>query len=185
METFQKPIVKQNFVSEGNFFICGEIDDSIAETIIAPLIKRIEDECLKTIKQPIKFFITCYGGYVKDGFDLITWFDYAKKKGVEIHTYVTSVAFSCGSLIAVSGHKRFASKRAYHGLHFARGTDYSHNPEMMQRNADNFIWMQKELIDIYKSQTKLKNIEKLLIADNYMINGGDALLRAGLIDEII
>ncbi len=179
------PTGDQNFVSDGNFFINGDIDDTIAKNIIAPLINEINIRRAQATPAPIKVFVTSYGGYVKDAFDIISWFDYAKKVGVPIHTYVTSVAFSAGSLIAVSGHKRFASVRAYHGLHFARGSDYAHNPEMADRNAENFKWMQAQLVKIYKENTKLKDIEKLLLADNYMINGGSNLLKYGLIDELI
>ncbi len=176
---------QHNFVADGNFFINGSIDDTIAKNIIAPLINEINIRSKSKTPAPINFYITSYGGYVKDAFDIISWFDYAKKLGVPIHTHVTSVAFSAGSLIAVSGHKRYASVRAYHGLHFARGSDYAHNPEMADRNAENFKWMQAQLVQIYKNKTKLKNIEKLLLADNYMINGGHNLLKFGLIDEII
>jgi ATP-dependent protease ClpP protease subunit len=175
----------QNFVDNGNFFINGNIDDSIAKNIIAPLVNEINIRSKAKIAAPINFYVTSHGGYVKDAFDIISWFDYAKKLGVPVHTHVTSVAFSAGSLIAVSGHKRFASVRAYHGLHFARGSNYAHNSEMADRNTENFKWQQSQLIKIYRDKTKLKNIEKLLIADNYMINGGDDLLKFGLIDEII
>lgn len=175
----------QNFFMDGNFFINGDIDNSMAKSIIAPLINEINNRAKLKNPTPIKIFVTSYGGYIKDAFDIISWFDYAKKQGVSIHTYVTSVAFSAGSLIAVSGHKRFGSTRAYHGLHFARGWDYSHNPIMTERNAQNSKWMQSELVKIYKERTKLKQIEKLLLADNYMINGGSNLLKAGIIDEIL
>lgn len=175
----------QNFVRDDCFFITGEIDESIAREITAPLIARINEEKEKVIKEPIKIYISSYGGYVKDAFDLITWFDYAKSVGVPIHTYVTSVAFSAASMIAVAGHKRFGSVRAYHGLHFARGSEYSHNPEMAQRNADNTKWMQAELVRIYQDHTKLKDIPKLLLADNFMVNGGAEMKKLGLIDEII
>lgn len=175
----------QNFVRDDCFYITGDIDESIAREITAPLIERIEEEKLKKYKDPIKFYISSYGGDIKDAFDLISWFDYAKSVGVPIHTYITSVAFSAASLIAVAGHKRFGSSRSFHGLHFARGFDYSHNPEMAQRNADNFKWMQSELVKVYSENTKLKDIPKLLLADNYMINGGAELKKWGLIDEII
>ena len=176
---------RKNFNHGNNFFITGEIDETIAFEITAPLIQKINEEKTKTDKAPINIYISSYGGYVHHAFDLITWFEYAKTVGVPIHTYVTSVAFSAASLIAVAGHKRFGSTRAYHGLHFARGFDYSHNPEMTQRNADNFKWQQNELINIYKKYTKLKDLPKLLVADNYMVNGGAELKKLGLIDEII
>lgn len=175
----------QNFQMDGNFYITGEVDESIAKEITAPLIERIMEEKEKAIKEPIKIYISSYGGYLKDAYDLISWFEYAKSVGVPIHTYVTSVAFSAASLIAVAGHKRFGSSRAFHGLHFARGFEYSHNPEMTKRNADNSNFLQNELVKIYQKYTKLKDIPKLLLADNYMVNGGTEMKKLGLIDEIL
>jgi ATP-dependent protease ClpP protease subunit len=177
--------VKENFEEEGDFFIGGEIDESFTHNIIAPLIREIKKRKEMVLPAPIDFFISSYGGYVSQAFDLITWFEHAKKCGLEIHTYVTSVAFSAASLIAVSGHKRYGSSRAYHGLHFMRGWDYAHNPNMAERNAENHKWMQSELIKIYKQKTKLKDIEDKLLADNYMINGGANLLKFGFIDELL
>lgn len=177
--------VKENFVRNGMFFICGEIDETLPYTIIAPLIREIKKRMIQTNPQPIEFYITSDGGYLDMAFDLITWFEHAKNCGVEIHTYVTSVAFSAASLIAVSGHHRFGSVRAYHGLHFARGYEYSHNPLMSDRNNENMKFLQAELIKVYQNRTKLEDIEGKLIADNFMVNGGEDLLKFGLIDELI
>jgi ATP-dependent protease ClpP protease subunit len=56
---------------------------------------------------------------------------------------------------------------------------------MAERNAENFKFLQKEIINIYKKYTKIQKLEEKLLADNYMVNGGEAMLKAGLIDEII
>jgi ATP-dependent protease ClpP protease subunit len=174
-----------NFSKDGEFFIMGNIDHTISSQIVAPLIREIGNRSHLKTPPPINVYVTSFGGAVKDAFDIISWFEYARKIGVPIHTYVTSVAFSAGSLIAVSGHTRFVSQRAYHGLHFARGSVFSHNPDMAERNLENFKWIQSELVKIYKHNTKLKHIEKLLIADNYMINGGEELVKYGLADYVI
>lgn len=177
-------LTKRNFVKKNKFFLMGEVDDSFPQEIIAPFIEAVEKRVGKTDPSPIEMYITSFGGELTYCWDLITWMEYAKSKGIPVHTYVTSVAFSAGSLIAVCGSKRFASRRAYHGLHFARGWDYSHNPEMGKRNQDTFNFLQDELVKIYKTNTKLKNIEDKLLADNYCVKGED-LLKYGLIDKFI
>lgn len=174
-----------NFINNGKFFICGDIDDTLPEQIIAPFIREVELKSKLKNPSPIEIHITSNGGSVNFAFDLITQIEKAKRLGVPVHTYVTSCVCSAGSLIACVGHKRFVSKRAYHLLHFARGWEYSHNPVMSQRNAENWKWMQKELVDIYKQYTKIKNIEDKLLADNYMVNGGKELIRLGLADELV
>lgn len=171
-----------NFSKGNNFYIYGDIDYTIPENIIAPMIEYIDRK--KDLKDPgdINIYVSSYGGYVQYGFDLISQMEQAKDLGFSVNTYVTSVACSCGSLIAVAGSKRYVSERAYHLLHFMRGSDYAHNPIMSDRNNENAKFWQKQLVDIYKKYTRLKNIEKLLLPDNYMINGASQLIRHGLAD---
>jgi len=177
---------KLNFADGDDFYIFGNIDETIPEAIIMPLRKKLVERRCQHIKLPINIHISSYGGRVDYCFEIIGLIEEFKKLGVEVKTYTHSVACSAGSLIAVTGSKRYANKRAFHLLHFARGTGYYfHNPEMIDRNANHMKFIQKELVDIYKQYTKLKDIPAKLLADNYMINGGEALKKAGLIDEIL
>ncbi len=174
-----------NFAEGNNFYIFGGIDETIPKAIIVPFINALTKQENKATKDEFHIYITSPGGRVDFGFDLITQMELAKTKGVVVNTYVSSMACSCGSLIAVAGEKRFVSKRAYHLLHFSRGWDYSHNPIMAERNLENGNWMQNEIVAHYKKYTKLKSIPAKLIADNYMINGAADLIANGLADEEI
>lgn len=174
-----------NFVKEGRFYIFGEINESIPESIIAPLISEINRKAREKKPLPIEIYINSTGGYLSFAFDIITQFDIAEKKGVPIYTYVTASACSAASLIAVCGHKRFVGQRAYHLLHFARGADYSHNPVMIDRNAENFKFLQSELVKIYEKKTKLKDVASKLLPDNFMVNGSKDLIKFGLADEAL
>ena len=93
--------------------------------------------------------------------------------------------FPLDLLIAVCGHYRMASEHASYMLHFPRVDDYSHNPEMAERNLDARKFLDDVVIDIYKRKTKLKAVEKKLTGDNFFINGGKELLKFGMIDQII
>lgn len=168
--------------SNGTYYINGDIDDTIPKEIIAPLVKDIEIAKNLIEKKPIRFFITSSGGSAYTAFDLIAQFEYAKKLGVPIHTIVTSFAASAASIIAVSGHVRFASRRACYLLHYARCFQYSHNPIMTERNTVNLNFVQKELEEIYKKRTKIKGVASKMLADNYMINGIDELIKNGVVD---
>jgi ATP-dependent protease ClpP protease subunit len=171
-----------NFASGRNFYIYGNVDDSMPRNIIAPFVEECEKQFGRREPQPINIYISSYGGRVDYGFDLIAQIERAKECGITINTFVTSVACSCGSLIAVTGTNRFVGERAYHLLHFMRGTDYAHNPEMLKRNYENGKFWQTKLVDIYKRYTKIKDIEAKLLADNYMVNGANQCIKLGLAD---
>lgn len=176
-----------NFFDGHNFYIFGEIDSSIPKSIIVPMISFIEKQSKKNEQEmkEMNIYITSYGGDAHYAFDIITHIEFAKSIGIVVNTFVTSVACSAGSLIAVTGSNRFVSKRAYHLLHFMRGWAYSTSPEMTKRNTTNDLFLQDELVKIYQKYTKLKKIEDKLLADNFMINGSDDLIKYGLADKVI
>jgi ATP-dependent protease ClpP protease subunit len=162
---------KLNFEKDGNFYIYGDIDESIPENIIAPLISAISQKKNEKDNPKINVFLSSNGGDLHYAFELISTFDMARDLGVTINTIVNSQVCSAASLIAVCGHKRIARPWSSHLIHFSKQWDFSHNPEMSERNLDYTIFINTEMVKIYKQKTKLKNIEKKMIADNFMVNG--------------
>lgn len=178
---------KYNFHDNGKFFIYGDIDETFPQNIIAPFATLVQTYSELTSPPPIEIWISSSGGDLSYTFDLITLMELAIASEIEILTYVTSTACSAASLIAVSGSQRVVSRRAYHLLHFARGADYSHNPIMSERNLENMKFLQSEMLQIYSSKTKLniEQLEKDLLADNFIINGGQNLIDNGLADILL
>lgn len=174
----------QNWAKDTNFYIFDVIGEEFPKQIIVPFVEAIEKQLTKRDMGELNIYITSPGGYVKYGFDLIAHIERAKEASIVVNTYVTSEACSCGSLIAVTGTNRYIGERAYHLLHFARGADYAHNPEMLKRNYENGLFWQKKLIAIYSKYTKIKDLEKKLLADNYMINGAKDCIKAGVADHL-
>lgn len=85
----------------------GELTKSIVEIIN-------DDKHLKKISKimgykyepkPINIYIDSYGGHVYQILGLISIIEKSK---TPIHTIVTGCAMSCGFLLLLSGHKRFA-----------------------------------------------------------------------------
>lgn len=60
-------------------------------------------------RKPIKIYIDSYGGYVYQCFGLLSIMDKSK---TPIHTIATGAAMSCGFMILIHGHKRFAYELA-------------------------------------------------------------------------
>lgn len=59
--------------------------------------------------KPIVIYVDSYGGYVYQCFGLLS---VMKNSKVPVHTIVTGCAMSCGFMIAISGHERYAYEKA-------------------------------------------------------------------------
>lgn len=173
-----------NFTKGDNVYIYGDVDETFPKNIIAPFIELVQTKVKESNPTAINIHISSPGGLVHYCFDLISWMEYAKKKGIVINTYVTSTAYSTASVIAVVGTNRYVSRRAQLLIHFARGFDYSHNPEMTERNKQSFDFLQNEMIGVYTKYTKIKDVRKKLLADNFYISGGQELIKQGFADEL-
>lgn len=174
-----------NFFNGNSFYIFGDIDDSIPEKIISPLIMKIEEFSKLRNPPAIEIYISSDGGYTYFAMDIVALFEIARARGVRIVTIVPSHAFSAASMIAAAGHHRVVGPNAAHLIHYSRSHDFSHNPIMADRNNDHRKHIDRTLIEFYEKYTKLKDLEKLLTADNYMINGWKELKKLGLADEVI
>lgn len=98
-----------------NLFFTKDVDaESIAKLTEALIEIEESDKDLKKIYElhdlgytpkPIKIYIDSYGGYVYQCYGLLSVMKACK---TPIHTIVTGCAMSCGFLMAITGHKRFA-----------------------------------------------------------------------------
>jgi len=110
--------------------------------------------------KPINIYIDSYGGAVYQAMGLLSVMD---DSSTPIHTYVTGCAMSCGFLILIHGHKRFA---------------YKHSTPMYHQVSSS-VWgkskdIEDELIEVKRLQNKIEsmvidktNITKEKLKDNY------------------
>jgi ATP-dependent Clp endopeptidase proteolytic subunit ClpP len=131
--------------------------------------------------KPIRLIINSPGGYVYDAFFAV---DVIKTLKVDVHTVVSGYCASAGTLLSLAGKHRFITKNANMLIHEIRagfwGKKTSVNDEYENLNK-----ISKQLIDYYKSNTKLKEekLEEILKRDcNW---SPQECLEAGLVDEII
>ena len=102
-----------------NLYFTSQVDQaSIAALSKSILEINANDEFLKKhyalysieyTPKPIKIYIDSYGGYVYQCFGLLSIMD---ASSTPIHTIVTGAAMSCGFMMAIHGHKRFAYKHS-------------------------------------------------------------------------
>ena len=133
--------------------------------------------------QPIEIFIDSYGGSVYQCLGLLGVMEHSI---TPIHTIVTGCAMSCGFMMLISGHKRFAYRLAtpmYHQISngvWGKIEDFEIEMDEMRRLQDIF---ESETLDKTKiTRKKLKEIRKT--KTDWFMNADEAL-KLGVIDEII
>lgn len=132
---------------------------------------------------PIKIYIDSYGGYVYQCFGLLSVMEHSV---TPIHTIVTGAAMSCGFMMAISGHKRFAYKHStlmYHQVSSWAGGKLKDMVEDIEET--------KRLQDVIEAVTlKKTNISLTTLKDVYSrkfdwFMDADQALKNGCIDAII
>lgn len=126
-----------------------DILDINAHDVYLKKIYKAHD--LKYVPNPIEIYIDSYGGYVYQIFGLISIINSSK---TPVHTIVTGCAMSCGFILLISGHKRFAHKLStilYHSVsHGGYGQIQTLKEGMKETKR-----LQKELENITLTRTKI------------------------------
>tara|TARA_B110000503_G_C7117049_1_gene400864 strand:+ start:351 stop:920 length:570 start_codon:yes stop_codon:yes gene_type:complete len=133
--------------------------------------------------KPIEIFIDSYGGYVYQCMGLL---GVMEKSKTPIYTYATGAAMSCGFMILISGHKRYAYKHATPMYHQVSSGFWGKTQDMEESYKETKRLQQKFeniTLDLTKiSKAKLKEILKT--KQDWYMDPEEALL-FGVIDEII
>ncbi len=176
-----------------NLFFTEQVDQASISNITKKIIEINEDDefLIKQSKlfgfsyepKPIKLYIDSYGGSVYQCFSLLSVME---RSEIPVHTICMGAAMSCGFMILISGHKRFAYKYStplYHQVSSAaRGTtkdleEHFEQTKKLQKLIEK-ITLQKTKI----SKDKLKEIYNKKL-DWYLTS--EEALKLGVIDEII
>jgi len=149
----------------------------------AELIKLYAVYGLDYKPRPIKLFIDTFGGMIYACWGLI---GVIKDSKVPIHTYAVGAAMSCGFMILIHGHKRFAYKHSTPMYHQISDGFWGKTLDVEDRLKETKK-LQKELEQMVLDNTKipkakLKEIYKL--KEDWLMTPKEAL-KLGVIDEII
>jgi ATP-dependent protease ClpP protease subunit len=175
-----------NFVKNGDVYIYGVFDDSIAKSVIPDLVKEIEAKKSKRDAK-ISFFIDSNGGETRYLFNLLALVEMAKAAGITIETNVFGHAYSCGSLLAAAGTKghRRISWLAEHLCHLgSASTGVVVNEVELSRGAERVASHFERVRTLYKKYANLENLEDAIKFDNHFIRG-EAIIKNGLADSFV
>ena len=178
---------------ERNLFFTKQFDQSsIADLTQSILEINRNDEYLRKLyavyglsynPMPIKIYIDSYGGYVYQCFGLLSVMDNSK---TPIHTIVTGTAMSCGFMMAIHGHKRFAMRNATLMYHQVSSGAWGKLKEMEEDIAETQR-LQKRIMEMTVRRTKIslaKLEENFRIKHDWYMDAEESLTN-GVIDEIL
>ena len=182
-----KPTARKIFLSQ-------QFTQETAKLVISTILDindkddLIENELKTTYgatyeRKPILIYIDSYGGTCYQAFGIISVVEASK---TPVHTIVTGCAMSCGFLLLISGHKRFAYQHStvlYHQVSSgAIGTlkELEDNVEEAKRLNKKLQKLTLDKTSITKSRLKEVNDKKI---DWYM--DAQEALKLKIVDEII
>ncbi len=138
---------------------------------------------LEYTPSPIKIFIDSYGGQVYQCFGLI---GVMESSDTPVHTIVTGAAMSCGFIILINGHKRFAYNHAtplYHQV----STGFFGKVKDMEEKLEETKRLQSKIEDMTLRLTKIskKKLNDILKNKKDWYMTSESALELGVIDSII
>jgi ATP-dependent Clp protease protease subunit len=176
-----------------NLYLPKQVDQASMNDLTKSIIEINEDDIhlrklyevygLGYEPKPIKIYIDSYGGKVYQCFGLI---GVMENSLTPIHTVVTGAAMSCGFIILINGHKRYAYRHAtplYHQVSsgfFGKVKDLEEKLEETKRLQVKIEEMTLRLTKI--SKKKLTEILKNKV-DWFMT--AESALELGVIDEVV
>jgi ATP-dependent Clp protease protease subunit len=166
-------------LKERIIFVCGQVEDYMANIIIAQLL-FLESE---NPEKDIQMYINSPGGVVTAGLAIYDTMQFIKPK---ISTVCLGQACSMGSLLLTAGEPgmRFALTNSRIMIHQPSG-GFRGQATDIQIHAEETLKIKKLLNGLYAKHTsqKIAVIEKSMERDNFMDPA--AAKSFGLIDEII
>ncbi len=149
----------------------GEINDEDEE----PYVKH------KIEPAPIKLYLTTDGGLV---YQALMVCDVIHRLETPVHTICTGFVASAGTLISISGAKRYITEKGYMLIHEIRSGMWGKYTQMEEDHLNNKNLM-KDLIRFYTERTQLtkKMLKKMLVKDIHW--DAATCLEYGLVDKIL
>lgn len=171
--------------STKEFYIFGGFDDTLLTKVGEDFVEAAHSLSGSFGVVPrINLFINSPGGYTTVLRTFLDATEVAKARGVEVATFVTGGAWSCGSMLAVAGTKglRFMSPTATHLLHYGFTAATGTSPEEFERDAEHSLLHFDFVVQHYKRHARVPKLRKLLKDDNLFV-GIDQALEWGLADK--
>lgn len=180
-------------ITERNIFFNKQVDQASIGTILQQIVNiNDEDDAHEQLallnnstyeRKPIKIYIDSYGGMVYQILGLISIIETSK---TPIYTILTGCAMSCGFLLLISGHKRFAYKYSTGLYHQVSSAAFGKIQEMEERIEETRRLQDIiEKITLEKTKISKSRLDKSKKDKEDWFIPSDELVSLGIVDEII
>jgi ATP-dependent Clp protease protease subunit len=178
---------------ERSLYLSKQVDQASMNELTKSIIEINEnDEHLHKLygvygfeykSKPIRIYIDSYGGAVYQCFGLIGVMENSK---TPIHTIVTGAAMSCGFMILINGHRRFAYRHAtplYHQV----SSGFIGKVKDLEEKLEETKRLQKKIEEMTLRLTKIskKKLTEILKNKVDWFMTAESALELGVIDEIV
>jgi ATP-dependent protease ClpP protease subunit len=160
--------------NKDNVFFLADFDDDMEGNAILPLIEQIQIQ--RQLKEGrIDLYINSFGGYKHLVFQMISLLELAKRDGIMVRTIVPDIAYSAGSILAITGSEgeRYIERTAEHLIHYGSTGSVESTPEQLERNTRQKIENFKKILNHYKKYTDIPHDEL-----NRLMNDDSAFITA-------
>lgn len=170
---------------EDNTFVLNDFDDSMEANVVTALTMEIYKQ-VEVKDGRIDLWINSFGGYAHLVFHMIELVEMAKREGVVVRTIVPSVAFSAGSMLAVTGTpgERYIARAGEHLIHYGRTGSIEETPKQIERWSAYKSRDFKNTIAHYQKYANVDNLDTEMMDDGFFIPASKCI-KAGLADKYI
>lgn len=168
---------------EENRFFVGDFDDSLENSILIPLTEEIAKQT-KHNDGRIDLYINSCGGYLHLVNHMIELIEIAKENGVTVRTIVPDIAYSAGSMLAITGTKgeRYIGTRAEHLVHYGQIMSFETTEQQVDRFTAHKKRMFKGNFDHYQKYCNIPNLSQQMLDDGYFLTSKECI-KYGLADR--
>lgn len=162
--------------NEDNIFFIGDFDDELERTTIVPLAQEIKRQA-KVKDGRIDLHINSCGGYVHLVQHIIELVEQAKRNDIVVRTIVPSMAFSAGSMLAITGTpgERYIARGAEHLVHYGQIMSFETTPTQVERFRQ---WKERAFkanLTHYKKYAEIPNLEENIQDDGWFVPARDCI----------
>lgn len=155
---------------DNNLYFQGEITPESCFYLQQNLIKLQKKE---NENKFINFYIQSVGGSLLPTFGVI---DTMKLSRIPINTFVNGYVASAGSLLSVSGHKRYITKNSMMLVHSLRTSIGEVNYQQLEDHYYNSASMMNIVKNIYKEKSNIDDQHlNFLLSHDYWLNSTECL----------
>jgi len=172
------PNIEKELLKKRNIFICEQIDDKLAKTVIQQLMYLDSVNS----KKEIVIWINSGGGYVTDGLAII---DTMKQIKSPITTVIKGHACSMAGEISINGNKRKMTRHSVWMAHDMAGGVWGDYTTKVLDRAEHLKYVQNMLHNNIKVNTKLNKNDLKKAQNGELWLTPEQCMKKGIVDEVI